>query len=82
MDEIRLPCLFGQFSAGFQPFLRTCPFSSCDCGLAPLPFQIALRCGFVTRAVACDIGLHIRGHIACCTTGWLRENENVMRMAE
>lgn len=82
MDEIRSPCLFGQFSAGFQPFLRARPFSSYDCVPAPLPFQFALRRGFVTRAVACDIGLHIRGHIACCTTGWLRENENVMRMAE
>ena len=82
MNEIRLPRLFGQLAAGFQSFLLTGLLSSCDCVCAPLLFQLTLVRGFVTDAVSHDVGLHVRGHTACCTTGWLRENGNVMRMAE
>ena len=82
MNEIRLPRLFGQLAAGFQSFLLTGLLSSCDCVCAPLLFQLTLVRGFVTDAVFHDVGLHVRGHTACCTTGWLRENGNVMRMAE
>ena len=53
-----------------------------DTGPAGVLFQLTLVRGVVTDAVFHDVGLHVRGHTACCTTGWLRAIGNVMRMAE